>query len=274
MADKVKEKVQEPDWSSFGPPKDTVYYERLKVNAYVKKSAIRTAYRKAAAVAHPDKGGSNEAFSELNEAHQVLSDIRKRVEYHVNGIRTGATPSEPGDVKGSQALFRACARVIANVIQEKSKTLSSMFDGFVRLGDFSNKDFVNLLRTDIAADLAQKRQKLTMYKAHHEDMTAIMGRLAFDQEKAGENQSDILGAYFKTELNKIEYGRKQAQEDLEELEHAQGLLAYYTFQWNNPAASGSATTESHWRAFNSIKDSFDENTNIFNVNFDPPQFKD
>ena len=249
MADKVK--VKEPDWSSFGPPKDTIYYERLKVNAYVKMSAIRTAYRKQAATAHPDKGGSNEAFSELNEAYQVLSDIRKRVEYHVNGIKTGTQPSEPGDIKGSQALFRACAKVIHKAMEEKSKTLQAVMRGFARLGDFSNKDFVNLLRADLASDIAQKRQDILMFDASIEDMTAIAGRLTFDQEKAGENQSDILGAYFKGELHKLDSVRRGTQEDLEELEHAQGLLSYYSFQWSNPNPSGG--TGSFFSTYNNVK---------------------
>ncbi|MBI2024231.1 molecular chaperone DnaJ [Candidatus Giovannonibacteria bacterium] len=60
-------------------PKD--YYEILGVQKGATKDEIKRAFRKLAHKHHPDKGGSEDKFKEINEAYQVLSDDRKKAEY-------------------------------------------------------------------------------------------------------------------------------------------------------------------------------------------------
>ena len=63
------------------PKKDvntTRYYEILGVSKTATHDEIRKAYRKKAVKLHPDKGGSEEAFQELQQAYEVLSDDDKR----------------------------------------------------------------------------------------------------------------------------------------------------------------------------------------------------
>jgi molecular chaperone DnaJ len=60
-------------------PKD--YYETLGVERGASADEIKRAFRKKAHECHPDKGGDEKAFKEVNEAYQVLGDQEKRAAY-------------------------------------------------------------------------------------------------------------------------------------------------------------------------------------------------
>jgi len=57
------------------------YYKTLDVPRNATKDEIKKAYRKLAHKHHPDKGGDEARFKELNEAYQVLADDKKRSQY-------------------------------------------------------------------------------------------------------------------------------------------------------------------------------------------------
>lgn len=57
------------------------YYEILGVPPNASKAYIKEVFRKLAHIYHPDKGGNERKFKEINEAYQTLSDDRKRAEY-------------------------------------------------------------------------------------------------------------------------------------------------------------------------------------------------
>ena len=57
------------------------YYNILGVNRDASPEDIKKAYRKLAHKYHPDKGGDEQKFKEINEAYQVLSDSSKRGQY-------------------------------------------------------------------------------------------------------------------------------------------------------------------------------------------------
>lgn len=57
------------------------YYKILGVEKNATKDEIKKAFRKAAQQHHPDKGGDEKKFKELNEAYSVLSDDKKRSQY-------------------------------------------------------------------------------------------------------------------------------------------------------------------------------------------------
>ena len=61
------------------------YYEILGVTKSASQEEIKKAFHKLAHKYHPDKGGDEKKFKEINEAYQVLSDKAKREQYDQYG---------------------------------------------------------------------------------------------------------------------------------------------------------------------------------------------
>ncbi len=61
------------------------YYEVLGVTKTASEEEIKKAFHKLAHKYHPDKGGDEKKFKEINEAYQVLSDKTKRAQYDQYG---------------------------------------------------------------------------------------------------------------------------------------------------------------------------------------------
>jgi molecular chaperone DnaJ len=61
------------------------YYEVLGVTKAATQDEIKKAFHKLAHKYHPDKGGDEKKFKEINEAYQVLSDTTKRAQYDQYG---------------------------------------------------------------------------------------------------------------------------------------------------------------------------------------------
>ena len=69
------------------------YYEVLGVPKSASQDEIKKAFHKLAHKYHPDKGGDEKKFKELNEAYQVLSNTEKRNQYDQFGrVFDGAAP--------------------------------------------------------------------------------------------------------------------------------------------------------------------------------------
>jgi molecular chaperone DnaJ len=61
------------------------YYKILGVEKGASQDDIKRAFHKLAHKYHPDKGGDEKKFKEINEAYQVLSDSAKRAQYDQYG---------------------------------------------------------------------------------------------------------------------------------------------------------------------------------------------
>jgi len=57
------------------------YYKILGINKGANEEEIKKAFRRLAHKYHPDKGGDEKKFKEINEAYQVLSNKEKRSQY-------------------------------------------------------------------------------------------------------------------------------------------------------------------------------------------------
>ena len=71
------------------------YYKILGVSRDASPEEIKKAYYRLAHKYHPDKGGDEEKFKEINEAYQTLSDPEKRRQYDMYG-RVFEGGAEPG----------------------------------------------------------------------------------------------------------------------------------------------------------------------------------
>ncbi len=76
-------------------PKD--YYKTLGVEKSASPEDLKKAFRSLAHKYHPDKGGDQEKFKEVNEAYQVLADPQKRAQYD----RFGSAAFEQGGQGGA-----------------------------------------------------------------------------------------------------------------------------------------------------------------------------
>lgn len=84
------------------------YYKTLGVPRNATADEIKKAYRKLARKHHPDAGGDEAKFKEINEAYEVLSDDEKRNLYdqygtaNQNQIPQGWSGTQGGDPFGGQ----------------------------------------------------------------------------------------------------------------------------------------------------------------------------
>jgi len=60
---------------------NTNYYTILEIEKSASSKEIKTSFRRLAHQYHPDKGGDEKKFKEINEAYQTLSDAEKRASY-------------------------------------------------------------------------------------------------------------------------------------------------------------------------------------------------
>ena len=61
------------------------YYQILGVNQQSTQEEIKKAFRKLSFQHHPDKGGDENKFKQINEAYSVLSDEQKKIQYDTRG---------------------------------------------------------------------------------------------------------------------------------------------------------------------------------------------
>jgi molecular chaperone DnaJ len=84
------------------------YYETLGVGKDASADEIKKAFRKAAIEHHPDRGGDEAKFKEVNEAYEVLKDSEKRKRYDQFGhAGVGGNGSNPfgGGFNGQNVNF-------------------------------------------------------------------------------------------------------------------------------------------------------------------------
>lgn len=73
------------------------YYEVLGVDKNASVDEIKKAFRRAAVDHHPDRGGDEAKFKEINEAYEVLKDDKKRQRYDQFGhAGVGSSASSDG----------------------------------------------------------------------------------------------------------------------------------------------------------------------------------
>lgn len=90
-----------------GPSKDvdtTKLYETLEVGKNAEEKEIKKAYRKLSRVHHPDKGGDEHKFKEINAAYEILSDPEKRTAYDKYGLEGVSEDGGPASA-GGEDLF-------------------------------------------------------------------------------------------------------------------------------------------------------------------------
>ncbi|KAL4424806.1 hypothetical protein ABPG77_000846 [Micractinium sp. CCAP 211/92] len=124
------------------PANNTRYYEILGVDKNASDAEIKKAHRKLALKYHPDKGGDEEKFKEINEAFDCLRDPEKRRVYDQFGEEAvkegmggggGGGPADIFDLFGMGGGRRAPReRRSEDVVHKMKVGLEEMYKGSTR----------------------------------------------------------------------------------------------------------------------------------------------
>jgi curved DNA-binding protein len=136
------------------------YYKILGVDKKATTDQIKKAYRKLARENHPDAGGDEERFKDINEAYEVLSDDKKRSLYDQYGTAnenqiprgwSGAAGADIGDIFSN---FGSWSEILDSIRKGegvfgtnwdfgsgKRTTTTQGADGFSGFGGFGGSGF-------------------------------------------------------------------------------------------------------------------------------------
>lgn len=118
------------------------YYSILGVSRTADADEIKKAYRKLARMHHPDAGGDEAKFKEINEAYEVLSDDKKRKMYdqfgtaNANEVPFGGGAYAGNPFAGAAGAGAGFAGINWADILESMRRGEGAFGGF----DFLNMD--------------------------------------------------------------------------------------------------------------------------------------
>lgn len=120
------------------------YYEILGVPKTASYQEIRKAYRKLAKTKHPDKGGSEKEFQELQQAYEVLSDENKRKiydKYGEKGLKEGRDGGPGIDINdiffGGAGRRRGGKRKTKSILQNVDVSLEDVYLGKEKIFEIS-----------------------------------------------------------------------------------------------------------------------------------------
>jgi len=123
-----------------GPVDNSKFYNVLGVEKTATPDQIKKAYRKLAVKNHPDKGGDEATFKEIQRAFDILGDERKREIYDQGGEEAlegggdGGGPADIFDVLGGRGRRQQQSRVKKgeNMVHPLKVTLEQIFKGSAR----------------------------------------------------------------------------------------------------------------------------------------------
>ncbi|MEZ5827586.1 MAG: DnaJ domain-containing protein [Hyphomicrobiales bacterium] len=135
----------------------TDLYEVLGVKRTAPRKDIHKAYRRKAKAAHPDAGGSVEAFNELVVAYGVLSDTKRRTKYDETGE---IDPPRPDNFDGGA--IEIIAEKLGLVIHAEH--------------DLASMDIGALIDKAIRDDIAARKASVAHQKRAAERLTKLRAR--------------------------------------------------------------------------------------------------
>jgi molecular chaperone DnaJ len=125
------------------------YYEVLGITKGASQDEIKKAFHKLAHKYHPDKGGDEKKFKEINEAYQVLSDQNKRAQYDQFGrVFEGG---QPGGADGFNGFNWAWGNKGSQDVEFDLNDLGDVFEEFFGGRRATKKD--NRRGKDIQVDI-------------------------------------------------------------------------------------------------------------------------
>lgn len=206
--------------------KTTNLYDILGVPRDAKPRDIKAAYRKRAAAAHPDKGGSDEALQAINQAWEILGDPEKRRRYDETGEMAGAeSMTSPGEVLFLQVLDEMINEMLmqgeGNLLKEIQKKLASR-EKEIRVGHRRLQDRIELLEKQLGRFTIAAEENLIESRLKNCLAELNQALASLDKERSATSEAIALGRTF-----------SDSQPDAEPSRHSSDLQAHIEFLRSN-----------------------------------------
>jgi len=215
----------------------TDLYKILGVKRTAARKDIHKAYRKKAKTAHPDSGGSEEAFNELVLAYSVLSDQGCRSRYDETGE---VDPPRPDNFDGGA--IEIIAEKLGLVIHAEQ--------------DLATMDVGQLIEQAIRDDIAARKASVTHQQRAGERLAALRARA----KRKAEGNANLVARVLDWHELAIQNHIKKHEESIRFLERALDILSDYSFTDDLASAQAEEVTD----ALNDILVALDELAAVLN----------
>jgi len=183
-------------------------YEILGIKKDATKAEIKRSYRFLSKSAHPDTGGSQEAFTKLRTAYTVLSDEEMRKHYDATGEYN------------EQAVHTHEEKVTATIVMAFTQMLQA---GFAQRKDI---DVIKQLREAVAKQIDELSVQIKNNKIMMDDFLNLKNRISREDDKPNIFTSTLDQRLRQLENNKINMddGLKVLNSTMEELKLYKSLV--------------------------------------------------
>lgn len=181
-------------------------YEILGLKRGAARKDIHRAYRRRAKTAHPDGGGSVEAFNELVTAYAVLSDADARAKYDETGA---IDPPRPDNFTGGA--IEIIAEKLGLVIHAEA--------------DLASMDVGALIEQAIRDDIAARKGSVAHQRRAGERLAALRART----KRKGQGEDNLVARVLDWHALAIQNHIKKHEESVRFLERALEILQDYSF---------------------------------------------
>lgn len=203
-------------------------YDSLDLDKSADQAAVKRAYRRKAKKAHPDAGGSAEAFADLTRAYLVLSDPIKRSRYDHDGTIDDSPTQDPlADAKQLVAQF------FLNVVTGAEANRADLFA----------IDLIQACRDALNNDIKQMRAQQAKFKAQQALWEKLSARTRHKDPESFVHRA--LKHHAQGCARNVEEGDRQVRMR----EQALDLLKDYSFErdppkaqaWDSTSTAGTST---------------------------------
>ena len=194
-------------------------YDLLGVRRTATAKQIRDAYRRKAKKAHPDAGGSAEAFARLKRAYDILSDADRRAKYDATGDESEKQPDNTR------------VAVITVLAQALDKVLGKIQQSY-RDSDPTEFDLVNDMKILLGGEKDTAERRIAEIRSAIAKGERLLGKFGVKGE--GPNYFEMI---IQSRVSGLQQNLRQSEDALRPLAEALAVLGDTTFQY---AGSGKA----------------------------------
>lgn len=216
----------------------TDLYKILDVKRTAARKDIHRAYRKKAKAAHPDSGGSVEAFNELVIAYSVLSDTERRTRYDETGE---IDAPQPDNFDGGA--IEIIAEKLGLVIHAEH--------------DLAAMDVGALIEQAIRDDIAARKASVS----HQQRAGERLAKLRARAKRKADGDDNLVARVLDWHELAIESRIKKHEDSIRFLDRALVILQDYSFVSEGDAVPAEEVTE----ALNDILVALDELAAVLNT---------